>query len=115
MEAYFKILHTQKGIGRNAEQLKKMYNVMQPQDKTEFKSLAVEKQIYLLAVPVKQQARFKREGVDVYASKVKEKSWGTGYKVGMIQWQKSQEQKHHQHVANGGSLEHEPREHVKNK
>lgn len=115
MEAYFKSLHGQKGIGRNAEQLKRMYNVMLPKDKAEFKNLTVEKQIDLLAVPVKKQARFKREGVDVYAGKVKDKSRVSRGMVGMLQRKRREEQRKHQHVANGGWLVHEPVNQLKNK
>ena len=68
VESVFLCAHKQKGIGRNTFALQSMYANTPEEYKAQFRALAVERQIFLLAIPVKKQARFKREGVDTFVS-----------------------------------------------
>jgi hypothetical protein len=78
--------------------------------KAQVMKLTIERQMYLLAVGTKAQARFKREGVLTFAQKQaqKEKPWGgDGY---MKSLQKKHEQRIHQGVVNGQAIIYEERD-----
>ena len=103
VEAYFKDCHQKKYIGRMHKRLCEAYLGLIKEMRLEFQALPSDKQIFLLAVPLKKQARFKREGVDVFVSNnvknIKTKS-------SIPRYLKANEQAVHQHVANGGTVEH---------
>lgn len=73
-------------------------------------NLKVERQMYLLAVGTKAQARFKREGVMIFAQKQakKEKPWSyVGY---VKRFEKKHEQRIHQAVVNGQEILYEEKD-----
>jgi hypothetical protein len=100
--------HQRKNVGRNANRLKKVYMSFTDAQKIEFKTLLVERQMYLLSVPLKKQAFFKRTGVDEYIAQSSFVFKPQGAKA--VNFSKQEEQRIHRHVADGGFVSHERNE-----
>src|SRR5690606_19832461 len=107
-DAYFKSLHDVKNVGRNSTKLCNMYKFLSTEMKEDFKSLTVERQMFLLSIPLKKQAKFKRDGVDLYVASARPVVKTNAGRI--KQHEKRAEQKKQQVVANGGELFYEDRE-----
>ncbi len=106
MEELF--LGAQKKQGRTVTILKRVYLALPSYIQAEFKQLPVDRQMYLLAIPLKKQARFKREGVDLFLEKHVDH---VASNVGVFKsWERNHERRIQQHVANGGFVEYEDKE-----
>lgn len=89
-----------KGVGRNTNNLQQIYASFTNEYKMAFKELSVDRQIYLLAIPIKKQAKYKREGVDIFVASqptMRHKSFMGRSK----QNTKRAEQSKHQYIAEG--------------
>jgi very-short-patch-repair endonuclease len=107
-DAYFLSLHDMKHMGRNSIKLCNAYKFLSLQMKEDFKSLTVERQMFLLSIPLKKQAKFKRDGVDLYVASARPAvKTNAGW---LKQHEKRDEQRKQQVVANGGELFYEDRE-----
>lgn len=103
MEEFF--LTAQKQQGRKTSVLKQVYLFLPSHIQAEFKQLPVDRQMYLLAIPLKKQARFKREGVDLFLAKHTDHV--PSYDAFNKRSERRYEQRIQQHVANGGFVEYE--------